>query len=123
MSDFPEAMSMSDLMALQEAAKSEETDKQAGPYGGYTQEQVVDIVADALEALTAKIKHPIAEKLAMHMIVDHMIGWHTDVAEQMTEDGETRPGIGWARDAGKFQALANILSTISVADDDFTCQQ
>ena len=33
----------------------------------------------------------------------------------------TSAAIGWARDAGKFQAIANILSTIEVGDDDFTC--
>ena len=36
-------------------------------------------------------------------------------------EGEARGAIGWARDAGKFQAIANILSTIEVGDDDFTC--
>ena len=121
MSDFPEAMSMADLMALQETAKSDETDKLAGPYGGYTKEQVIDIVSDMLEELTDKIKHPIAPKVAMHMIVDHMIDWHTNASVQMIEDGNGRHAVCWARDAGKFQALANILQTISVANDDFTC--
>ena len=31
------------------------------------------------------------------------------------------PTMGWLRDAGKFQAIANILDTVSVGDNDPTC--
>ena len=54
-------------------------------------------------------------------ILDRMVEWHTNVSQSLIEQGETRSAIGWARDAGKFQAALNILSTIQVSDDDLTC--
>ena len=39
------------------------------------------------------------------------------------EDGEHSAALGWARDAGKFQSILNILDTVEVCDDDFTVPQ
>ena len=42
--------------------------------------------------------------------------------ESFIEEGQTEQAMGWSRDAGKFQAIWNILATISVDHDDFTCE-
>ena len=60
-------------------------------------------------------------KMVMHGIVDRMIQWHSSVAVNASESDDHSCALGWARDAGKFQAIANILDSIKVTDDDPTC--
>ena len=66
---------------------------------------------------------PVVHKLMIMMIVQRFMEWHSNCSERMFDDGETRSAICWARDAGKFQALANIIDSISVGPDDFTISQ
>jgi hypothetical protein len=62
----------------------------------------------------------IVHKLMIVAIVDRMIQFHERVAERMNEeDGET--GEAWLKDAGKFQAIMNILQTIECGPDDPMC--
>ena len=87
-----------------------------GPHGSnnLTDDQVIDVAAAALDEVTAVCDDPIVHKVMMHMILDNMLLWHKNV-------GEKTDLHSWSRDAGKFQAIANILNTIAVSDDDFTC--
>ena len=88
------------------------------------QSRLIEIAQQAIESCTEDLDGGEAaqvHKLIMHMLVDHMIEWHSKVSHKLIKQGEAMPAIGWARDAGKFQAIANILSTIECGDDDFTC--
>ena len=87
-----------------------------GPHGSnnLTDDQVIDVAAAALDEVTAVCDDPIVHKVMMHMILDNMLLWHKTV-------GEKTDLHSWSRDAGKFQAIANILNTIGVSDHDFTC--
>ena len=80
-------------------------------------EKCIQDVTDPLDGAEAAQVH----KVILHLLVDHMIEWHSKVSHHLIRDGEAGPAIGWARDAGKFQAIANILVTIECGDDDFTC--
>ena len=66
---------------------------------------------------------PVVHKLMIMMIIQRFMEWHSNCSERMFEDHEVRSAICWARDAGKFQALANIIDSISVGPDDFTISQ
>jgi hypothetical protein len=50
------------------------------------------------------------------LMLENMIRWHTTAG--IDQDNE-RSTICWLRDAGKFQAAANILTAISCGSDDF----
>ena len=80
-------------------------------------ENCIQDVTDPLNGAEAALVH----KIILHILVDHMVEWHSKVSHHLIRDGEAGPAIGWARDAGKFQAIANILITIECGDDDFTC--
>ena len=80
-------------------------------------EKCIQDVTDPLDGADAAQVH----KVILHLLVDHMIEWHSKVSHHLFRDGEPMAALGWARDAGKFQAIANILSTIECGDDDFTC--
>ena len=94
---------------------------------GDTDEETIINIARKIEdmmdelAQAHEVAPQVVAKLSMIFTINRMIEWHSHVAVQMAENEHVRPSVGWARDAGKFQAIANILDTISVDDDDFTC--
>ena len=75
----------------------------------------------AMEAFEEIADDAVTAKAAVQSIVARMFEWHSAVSENQMERGEHQSALGWARDAGKFQAVMNILLTISVGPDDPTC--
>ena len=75
----------------------------------------------AMEAFEEIADDAMTAKAAVQSIVARMCEWHSAVALKQMEADDTECAIGWARDAGKFQAVMNILTTISVGPDDPTC--
>jgi len=63
----------------------------------------------------------IVHKLMIIAIVDRMIQFHEGIAERMDEKGDGRQAGVWLKDAGKFQAIMNILQTIECGPDDPIC--
>jgi hypothetical protein len=62
----------------------------------------------------------IVHKLMMVYIIDRMIHFHERVAEDCKlEDKDS--SAAWLKDAGKFQAMINILQTIECGPDDPMC--
>ena len=123
MSATPDSISFQDLADLMITAQqeAEPVDKEAdASYNGHTADQVSEVVRDKLTEMADEINHPIVHKLAACEIIHSLMKWHTEAAERLVEDGQTTTAIGWAKDAGKFQAIMNILTTVSVCDDDFT---
>lgn len=120
--EIPDSISFGDLEKLASEAPKEPTKKE-GPYAGYDQEGLCDLVNDKLQELQDACPHPLAHKLAVLQILDNMLDWHIQAAEAQTENGDMDSAGCWMRDAGKFQAIHNILSTISVGSDDFTTRQ
>lgn len=62
----------------------------------------------------------IVHKLMMVSIIDRMIQFHENVADRMNEE-EDGPAGAWFKDAGKFQAIMNILQTIECGPNDPMC--
>jgi hypothetical protein len=75
---------------------------------------VIDAARAALQETEAFCDSPVIHKVMLHMIIDNMLMWHRTVGEKLDNHS-------WSCDAGKFQAIANIIDTISVSDFDFTC--
>ena len=62
----------------------------------------------------------IVHKIMMTMIIHRMIQFHENVAERAC-DSHDGPASAWLKDAGKFQAIINILHTIECGPDDPLC--
>lgn len=62
----------------------------------------------------------IVHKLMIVAIIDRMIQFHERVAERISQEGD-ETGEAWLKDAGKFQAIMNILQTIECGPDDPLC--
>ena len=84
-------------------------------------EYICEIAQEAIDLACEKSAGPMVHKVMLHKIVAHMFDWHCAMTKTLLEDDMPEQAMGWSRDAGKFQAIMNILSTISVDNDDFTC--
>lgn len=122
-SNIPDSISLQELEELHSSAPTDAGTKPSfqgvGPEK-LSVEDVEDIVHHCLMTMQEKVQTPVAHKLALHMIINQMIVWHTTISQGFIEDEQSEQAIDWARDAGKFQAIANILDTIAVSGDDFT---
>ena len=114
-SNIPDSISSQDLESLLETALSVEVDFSDN-----------DALLEAAASAIKQAVEPVSERRAavMHKamvihIINHMIEWHTMMADELIKAGSSEAAIGWARDAGKLQSICNILSTIEVDDSDF----
>ena len=104
------------------AAIREEADKEAeeGPYGGLTREEICDKAEASLDAMNDICKHALSHKLVVMQVISNYIDWHNNMAERLHEEGKHELSAGWSRDAGKFQAIINLLQSVGVDPKDFT---
>ena len=135
--NIPDGFSPEQLQAMHDVAIPEELAHKAecnhehecscgtGTYGpnNATQDEVCEAAAEALGESLEKIGHPIVHKAMIHMALDNLLAWHSKSGVALSEDGDHHAAMGWLRDAGKLQAVCNILETLQVCDDDFTATQ
>ena len=126
MTATPDSFSMADLQAMLENAPQDITDVQpeAPENSEDRTERLTRLAAQALDNLIEDMDGVDAaqtEKAILHMIAEKMLEWHSRVGMRLADDGDHRSAMGWLRDAGKFQAVLNIVETIGVGPDDFTC--
>ena len=123
MSDnIPDGISLEALEALKANAVEEATapeSKGDGPFAGLTKGQLVDLSDEICAEAMQRCGDPMLHKLMLFQICTQMVKWHTTMGNDNDLPEETR--TAWMRDAGKFQSMMCILSTISLGDDDFTC--
>ena len=81
---------------------------------------VDDDVECAMAAVNRITDQALAHKLVAIQILHNLFEWHDAVGAKCIRNAESDQAKGWLKDAGKFQAIMNILQTISVDDDDFT---
>lgn len=122
-SSIPDGISSDELKALAENATPDITDvvKEVGPFAGKTQDQVEAIVDKVVDEMHEQCNHPMIAKAVMMRLIDALLSWHSHQGAEFAEEGDARQAMGWLRDAGKFQALANILDTVSVCKEDYLC--
>lgn len=87
-----------------------------------TKSQIYELAHALAEEGTDKCPNPIIHKVMLYVLIENMIHWHSVAgANFISKDNDIVQATAWLRDAGKFQAIANILDTINVGPDDFTC--
>ena len=117
---------MSDLEKMLESAPSDITNQETTSDDEVTygeQKLTADELCEAAgKVLTDSLdicNDPLFHKLIMMNIVDRMVRWHKNASED--QDDPDSAGA-WMRDAGKLQAVMNILTTVTIGPDDFTVQ-
>ena len=118
-SSIPDGISFSDLEALRENAPAEEVVEKTdeAKFDGKTQAEVIEIAENLAQEAIEQCNDPMIHKVLAFEIIENMIRWHTTAGMEQEDE---RSQVCWLRDAGKFQAIANILSSISCGPDDFT---
>ena len=127
--EFPSAMSPEALQQLMDNAPSdkENLSKTDAPYGGYTKEQMFDIVDEAKDALMDKFNDPMCHKVMAMFILDHFVEWHKEVSHKLvihaTKEGD--PGLaltamGWAQDLASLETARDLILGVGIGDNDFT---
>ena len=117
----PNEISMSELSNFFESATQESAIELAKPDedGCYSKQQIMDVACDALKQISELIPDPASHKFAMLKIADNMANWHTTVGQQAYAEGRDASGEAWLRDAGKFQAVLDILLSVHLGDNDY----
>ena len=119
MTATPDSFSMDDLKALFTDAPKEEDLKKVDTTQDFSEETVTRIADEAIDYATDRSHGPLVHKVMVAMIISRMIEWHSKMHDVQLEEGEQHSALCWARDAGKFQAIMDILMTINVGPEDF----
>ena len=117
---------LEEMLELAKATKNEwqpEEPEGQGPYGrqGLTRDQLESLAEELLDESLERCTDPMLHKLMTLTIVMRFASWHQKIADAHFERGETAAGGAWMRDAGKFQAVMDILTSVSLGPDDFAC--
>ncbi len=116
----PDGISFADLQALAKDAPDDSaivpTD---GPFKGLSEDELKDLVDAHLDMIHEACPDPMFAKAILWRLIMNMINWHTEAGKHQFEEGDNDSAVCWLRDAGKFQAMSNILQTINVGPHDF----
>lgn len=124
--DIPDSFTVEELNERFLNAISEEVahhvEPQTNLHGSQqlTDDEVLDIAHSIISESSQKCDSPILNKVLLHEISKLMLEWHSKIAITASEESQSMQALNWARDAGKFQAILNILETIVVSNEDFT---
>ena len=98
---------MDELSNMLENAPQEEelhaTEKELSP------EFIEKVAMDALDKATEECPDPLVHKVMAMTVIHRMIDWHKHVAIRQLEEGNQASMGAWMRDAGKFQALLQLV--------------
>lgn len=90
-------------------------------YGGLTQEEVEDLALEALTWTFERCPDPIIHKVIALSIIKRFAIWSQTSGEEIIEQaGSSEISSAWIRDAGILAASHQLLSSISISEDDFT---
>lgn len=117
-SSIPDSFNLDELQALLDTASSE--NKASDSDSSLDKDSILDDVESAMAAVNRITDQALAHKLVAIQILHNLFQWHEAVGAKCIRNAESDQAKGWLQDAGKFQAIMNILQTISVDDDDFT---
>ena len=117
----PSGFSRDDLEALLKKAPADQPQQDIssdeslfGPQK-LTEDDLIEAASKICDDAMEVCADPLLHKAIALTICARMINWHNSVAEGQ-ESEESR--ASWYRDAGKFQAILDILTAISLGPDD-----
>lgn len=123
-SSIPDGISFGDLEAMQQEAQKREAEAAAKDqetlFDGKTQDEVCEIAEKYVQAAIDDCNDPMVHKIMLFSMLENMIRWHTEAGLSQDDD---RSRVCWLRDAGKFQAMCNILGAVSCGPNDFTISE
>ena len=121
---IPNGFSQEQLQELMNRAAERDLERlakaQDGPYNGLTRDQICDHADQAIDAINEINGNALVHKIVVLNIINNYIDWHNACAFRLIDEGNHLEAAGWLRDAGKFQSIMNLLTTVGVHPLDFT---
>ena len=122
--EIPNGISTADLSTFLEDAPDENTCN-CSDSDRLTQSQIEALACEVLDAVMDDMNSEdctLVHKVICLMAINRFKVWHESIAKNMIDEGiPFKPMSGWLLDAGKLQACGQLLQSVSVSDDDFTC--
>ena len=118
----PNGFSQEDLQKLLAQAQSEESVESEGcPQDGLTdyQQRIIKVAEDRVQSALDELSDPLVHKAMLIIICHRFIDFHNHIGAKYVGTDEAETAAAWLRDAGKFQAILNILASIQCGDNDF----
>ena len=116
-SSIPNSFSQDDLQRMLENAQAEpEVDNTRN----YDKDYLIQLASEICDEMMDRSYGPLIHKIVALTILERLHTWHRDVGVAKLKDGENG-GAGWLMDAGKLQAASMALETVSLGENDFTC--
>lgn len=122
--NVPDGISMDDLSShLKDAPNEADIHDKCTCNHSTEADELIDIAQEQLQLTGRMTDDPVAlHKIMAVMIISKMIDFHMNVAKN-TSDMPEESVHAWIRDAGKFQAIQNILTSISCGPNDPYCPE
>ena len=122
-SSIPNGFSAEELQRMLDAARPEpevETDSDDETLVSKMAWEIAMEVQEIADKMSTDNDVPpqLVGKVLMAQTISRMIEWHDSIGKKCQEEDMPEMAMGWHRDSGKFQAMMNILATISVCDGD-----
>ena len=86
------------------------------------EERIINKAAQICDDTVSKEDGPMLHKLIALTIIKRLSAWHQIVGEKGWED-DTDTASTWISDSGKLQAAMQILESVSLGNDEFTCPE
>ena len=85
-------------------------------------EKIIELAGKLCDDAQDLSNGPMLHKVIALTIIKRLATWHQHTGEiQLNDDSDM--ASAWIRDAGKLQASMQILQSVSLGDDDFTCPE
>ena len=120
--NIPDSISTGDLQELFENAPTGEAVKAPADLTPQDLTELAEgIMHEMVEPLDGK-QACLLHKIIFHAIAEQQLEFHSRMGHMLAQEGAHEGAMAWLRDAGKWQAILNIATTISGGDDDPTCK-
>ena len=121
MSIIPDSISPEDLAKLHGAKQEQE---EIAEYARDRVNRLCDLAQDSIDLSRYEEldgdDQAMIHKIMLIDIAKHFLMFHNLAGNKLAGEGEHRCAGAWFRDAGKFQAILNLLDTIEITNSDFT---
>ena len=118
-SSIPNGFSTDDLERLLKEAATE-TETEEGTDSQTESQRLIKLAGDLCDNMMDKGEGPLLHKVVALTIIARLASWHKTVGRDRLKEGDDC-GESWLMDAGKCEAASELLASIDLGDDDFTC--
>jgi len=118
-SSIPNGFSTDDLERMLKEASSE-AGESAETEAGSPSQRMIKLAGKLCDDMMDLEGGPLLHKVVALTILARLASWHKTVGRDRLQDNDDC-GESWLMDAGKCEAASELLVSIDLGDDDFTC--